>query len=1008
MNNKLVKEKRVDQADLAWLTDPEVYEVNTIPPHSDHESFQSQEELEEGKSSLVQSLDGDWLIDYAENGQGPVNFYAEDFDDSNFKSVKVPGNLELQGFGQPQYVNVQYPWDGSEEIFPPQIPSKNPLASYVRYFDLDEAFWDKEVSLKFDGAATAIYVWLNGHFVGYGEDSFTPSEFMVTKFLKKENNRLAVALYKYSSASWLEDQDFWRLSGLFRSVTLQAKPRLHLEDLKLTASLTDNYQKGKLEVEANIAYSLPNASFKLEVRDSEGDLVAEKLGPIRSEQLEFTLADLPVAAWSAEKPNLYQVRLYLYQADSLLEVSRQEVGFRNFELKDGIMYLNGQRIVFKGVNRHEFDSKLGRAITEEEMIWDIKTMKRSNINAVRCSHYPNQSLFYRLCDKYGLYVIDEANLESHGTWEKVGGHEDPSFNVPGDDQHWLGASLSRVKNMMARDKNHASILIWSLGNESYAGTVFAQMADYVRKADPTRVQHYEGVTHNRKFDDATQIESRMYAPAKEIEEYLTNKPAKPFISVEYAHAMGNSVGDLAAYTALEKYPHYQGGFIWDWIDQGLEKDGHLLYGGDFDDRPTDYEFCGNGLVFADRTESPKLANVKALYANLKLEVKDGQLFLKNDNLFTNSSSYYFLTSLLVDGKLTYQSQPLTFGLEPGESGTFALPWPEVADEKGEVVYRVTAHLKEDLPWADEGFTVAEAEEVAQKLPEFKPEGRPDLVDSDYNLGLKGNNFQILFSKVKGWPVSLKYAGREYLKRLPEFTFWRALTDNDRGAGYGYDLARWENAGKYARLKDISCEVKEDSVLVKTAFTLPVALKGDLTVTYEVDGRGKIAVTADFPGAEEAGLLPAFGLNLALPKELTDYRYYGLGPNESYPDRLEGNYLGIYQGAVKKNFSPYLRPQETGNRSKVRWYQLFDEKGGLEFTANGADLNLSALPYSAAQIEAADHAFELTNNYTWVRALSAQMGVGGDDSWGQKVHPEFCLDAQKARQLRLVIQPLLLK
>lgn len=275
-----------------------------------------------------------------------------------------------------------------------------------------------------------------------------------------------------------------------------------------------------------------------------------------------------------------------------------------------------------------------------------------------------------------------------------------------------------------------------------------------------------------------------------------------------------------------------------------------------------------------------------------------------------------MTSLLVDGKLTYQSRPLTFGLEPGESGTFALPWPEVADEKGEVVYRVTAHLKEDLPWADEGFTVAEAEEVAQKLPEFKPEGRPDLVDSDYNLGLKGNNFQILFSKVKGWPVSLKYAGREYLKRLPEFTFWRALTDNDRGAGYGYDLARWENAGKYARLKDISCEVKEDSVLVKTAFTLPVALKGDLTVTYEVDGRGKIAVTADFPGAEEAGLLPAFGLNLALPKELTDYRYYGLGPNESYPDRLEGNYLGIYQGAVKKRTLAHTcvrRKRATGAR-----------------------------------------------------------------------------------------------
>ncbi|GHV97828.1 beta-galactosidase [Lactobacillus nasalidis] len=1005
MNEKHAK--RIDQADQAWLADPEVYEVNTLPPHSDHESFQNLEELNSGKSSLVQSLDGDWLLNYAENGQGPVNFYEEDFDDSSFQSVKVPGNLELQGFGQPQYVNIQYPWDGSEEIFPPQVPSKNPVASYVRYFDLEEAFWDKEVSLKFEGAATAIYVWLNGHFVGYGEDSFTPSEFMVTKFLKKEGNRLAVALYKYSSASWLEDQDFWRLSGIFRSVSLEAKPLLHLQDLKLTADLVNDYQTGSLKVEADIAYRLPNASFQLELRDGDNDLVAEKVGPIRSGKLEFTLEDLPVKGWSAEEANLYQVRLFLYQAGSLLEVDRQDVGFRNFELKDGIMYLNGKRIVFKGVNRHEFDCKLGRAITKEDMIWDIKTMKQNNINAVRCSHYPNQSLFYRLCDKYGLYVIDEANLESHGTWEKVG-HEDPSYNVPGNDQRWLGASLSRVKNMMARDKNHASILIWSLGNESYAGTVFTQMADYVRQADPNRIQHYEGVTHNRKFDGATQIESRMYAPAKEIEKYLIDKPEKPFISVEYAHAMGNSVGDLAAYTALEKYPHYQGGFIWDWIDQALENKGHLLYGGDFDDRPSDYEFCGDGLVFANRELSPKLANVKSLYSNLKMRVKDGQLFLQNDNLFTNSSVYYFISSLLVDGKLTYQSRPLAFNLEPGESGNFALPWPETEDERGELVFQVTAHLKEDHLWANEGFTVAEAEEVVEKLPEFVPQARPELVDCDFNLGLKGKDFQILFSKAKGWPVSIKYAGNEYLKRLPEFTFWRPLTDNDRGAGYGFDMARWENAGKYARLQEMSYEIKENSILVITTFSLPVALKGDLTVTYEVDSQGKIAVTADFPGSKETGLLPAFGLTFALPKELTSYRYYGLGPNESYSDRLEGSYLGIYQGEVADNFTHYLRPQEAGNRSRVRWYQLFGQEGGLELSANGADLNLSALPYSAAQVEAADHAFELTNNYTWVRALSAQMGVGGDDSWGQKVHPEFCLDAQEARELSLVIQPLFTK
>ncbi|CCI81342.1 glycoside hydrolase family 2 TIM barrel-domain containing protein [Lactobacillus hominis] len=999
---------RRTRADLSWLENPEVFAVNTLPAHSDHVVYENEQQLVEQKSSLIQNLDGVWKIDYARNiALWPKNFYEKDFDDSGFGFVNVPGNLELQGYGRPQYVNVQYPWDGHEKLRPPFIPTKeNPVASYVRYFDLNAGLKNKRVNLRFEGVATAIYVWLNGKFVGYGEDSFTPSEFDITNFLQEKNNRLCVAVFKYSSASWIEDQDFWRLSGIFRSVELRAKAELHLENIQVTPTLSNNLSSGQLKTDIELDGAIENGKFICELLDPDKKVMRKAEVAIENKRLHLNWRKLQVLAWSSEEPNLYFLRVKLYLKEKLQEVSEIQLGFRNFKMRDGIMYLNNKRIVFKGVNRHEFNCQNGRAISKQDILWDLKTMKRNHINAVRTSHYPNQTYFYDMCDRLGIYVIDETNLESHGTWQQVG-REDATYNVPGSKKSWLAPCLDRANNMLRRDYNHPSVLIWSCGNESYAGTVIAQMAEFFRKSDLHRLVHYEGVTHNRKFDQASDIESRMYAKPDEIKEYLTSDPVKPYISCEYMHAMGNSVGDLKSYTDLEKYPQYQGGFIWDFIDQGIEKDGHLLYGGDFDDRPSDYEFCGDGLVFADRKISPKMAAVKTLYNNVQMTLNGKTLIVDNKNLFIDLKNEKFIAQAMVNGQVIWE-HPLVVNVAAGKSKTFAIKWPKFnLKSSDELVYEVKESLAKDTLWAKAGYSLGKTQFIAQRaMHEFNPAGCGKVIDSDYNLGFAGHNYQFLFSKEKGSLVSLKYGNVEFLQSLIKPIFWRPLTDNDRGARYGFEMAKWENAGKFAQLKDLETEQTEKYFEIKAYFELPVALKNDLTIRYRIDKNGKVNIKAVFPGALAAGKLPLFGLEFAIPSAFNNYQYYGFGPQESYADRLAGSYLGVYSGKVSNNFTPYLRPQESGNRSKVRQYNLFNASGnGIAICKNETSLNVSVLPYSTAQVENANHSFELIpRNFTYVRVIAKQMGVGGDDSWGAQVHPDFILDAQDEYSVDFTLAP----
>ncbi|MBQ8845993.1 MAG: DUF4981 domain-containing protein [Lachnospiraceae bacterium] len=1012
---------------LDWLANPEVFEVNRQEAHSDHIFYC-------GDKLVRQSLNGTWKFSYAENPEKrEKDFFREDYKTDDFADIQVPGHIQLQGYGKCQYVNMMYPWDGRETVIPPAVPVKeNPVGSYVTYFDLEEGLLGKDVYLSFQGAESAIYVWVNGAFVGYSEDTFTPSEFFITPYIKEKNNKLAVEVYKVCSGSWLEDQDFWRFSGIFRDVFLYAVPKLHVRDMKVTADYDYADGSGCLGLELALMRGSVNAdsegvsadfsdvTAKVSLKNEAGAAEFCETVSCNGTKVLFEKILTTVAPWSAEVPYLYELCVELMDGNgTVTETAVTKVGFRTFELKDGVMCLNGKRIVFKGVDRHEFSAERGRAITEEDMLSDILMMKRNNINAVRTSHYPNQTRWYELCDEYGIYVIDETNLETHGSWMNdrgwAGGF---ACNLPGDLPEWRGAVLDRAKSMYERDKNHACVLIWSCGNESFCGENIAAMAEYFHKVDKRRLVHYEGANWNRKYDDITDMESRMYAKPADIEAYLEGNPRKPYLSCEYMHAMGNSVGGMKLYTDLEeKYEKYQGGFIWDFIDQALYRtlengERVLAYGGDFEERPADWGFCTDGIVYADRKASPKMQEVKTLYSNLKMEITDGVLTVKNRNLFADTMGYRFVVTLEKEGKvLSEEEHALVIPAGEEASVKIGAAFPGVP---GEYVYTASALLKEDTLYAEAGYEVCFAQETVKVAGDAAEEAdrvavtRPDIVYGDFCIGVRGEDFYVQFDKGQGGITSLVYHGEEYITRVPQVSFWRAFTDNDRGAGYQIFASRWELAAKYARYRRdlISWEEKDDSLELVFPYDAPITPAFTYKMIYKVYFDGKVEVRAEYPGVDTDVDFPVFALDFKMKRKYENFRYYGLGPEENYIDRNFGGKLGVYESTAKENLSGYLFPQECGNRTGVRYVQVMDENGtGVRFTSVEEPFEMSVLPYSAAELENAMHLEELKEpSYTWVRLAAKQMGVGGDDSWGAPVHQEFKIDPKEPLTLAFVISP----
>lgn len=974
--------------DVRVLADPQVFQIGRLPAHTTHVCTDG------SGRDLTHSLDGLWKFLYCETPeQVPARFFSSStYPIRDLKPIVVPGFIQLQGWGTPHYVNTMYPWDGHEALEPGQIPQRyNPVGCYARDFNLPEAYLGRPVYIRFDGADAALAVWVNGAFIGYSEDSFTPSEFDLTPFVRPGSNRIAVAVFRFCSGSWLEDQDFWRMSGLFRSVTLFTVPRTHVEDLAITAVPDLEGGEGILTAQVKMAGVL------------DGRIEAWLEGPgapeepvevsVRQEALSFQISVAQPALWSAETPHLYTLRMKVFGGDgALLELVRQRVGFRRFELLNGVYCINGKRIVFKGVNRHEWNCRTGRSVTYEDMVRDVRTMKANHINAVRTSHYPNQTAFYDLCDEYGLYVIDETNLETHGTWQKPEDAPAGGKILPGDDPAWREIVLDRAESMVRRDRNHPCVLFWSCGNESRGGENLYRMSQRIRELDPLRPVHYEGIFHDRSFPGTSDVESRMYPPVTEIEAWLKAHPEKPFICCEYSHAMGNSNGALYKYTELAYRERlYQGGFIWDYIDQGFlrtDEDGTtwFAYGGDFGDRPTDGTFCGNGLVFPDRRPTPKLQEVRYCYQDFVLTPGPQGITVENRSLFTPLQTYRLEAELSRDGT------PLLRGdvpaeAQPGETVTAPLPFA-LPVKPGE--YTITARLvrRTDAPWAAAGTEVAFGQAVLPRREEPAAENADlppvEVVCGDYNVGIRGPEFEMLFARTLAAPVSYRVGGRELLVEPPRLSFWRAPVDNDRGWQMPTELAAFENAGRAARPGKLTVEQRDGAAVVTCPQVLPT---GDpVTMRYTVTGDGAVQVDVLWESARTVQP-PEFTLLLTLPRELDQLDYYGMGPEENYRDRCQGARLGRYQTTVAENLTPYLRPQECGNRTGVRWAELSGDGVRLGFSAPDS-MELCVLGYTPEELSAARHSRELpVSRHTIVRCGLGQMGVGGDDSWGARPHEE---------------------
>ena len=1014
--------------EIKKIHDPKFFKENCMAAHSDHVAYADETEAEEKKSSFRLSLDGIWKFHYARNyAQTVSGFEAETFDCKCWEDIRVPAHIQMEGYDIPQYVNIQYPWDGREDVWRDTVPSEfNPVASYVKYFTLPEGFRKNGLYISFQGVESGFALWLNGHYVGYSEDSFTPSDFDLTPYVKEGENKLAVQVFKWTSSSWCEDQDFYRFSGIFRSVYLYTMPKVHVYDLKVQPVVDEAVLNADLLVtmqmrgEGKARLTLTGSRNYSVLEEKEEQIIFSEELPVSEGEVHFEKEVKKPDLWSAEIPNLYTLTIECFdQNGERSELVSQRIGFRRFEMKDGIMTLNGKRIVFKGVNRHEFSSKTGRAVTREEVLKDIVTMKQNNINAIRTCHYPDASIIYDLCDEYGLYMIAENNLESHGSWDAaMHGSVPKDTIVPGDNMDWEPMMLDRVNSCYQRDKNHPAVLIWSVGNESYGGKVIFDMSEKFRALDPYRLVHYEGIFNDRRYEATSDMESQMYTSVENVKKFLAEHKEKPFIMCEYTHAMGNSCGAMHKYTDLtDTEPRYQGGFIWDYIDQSiLKKDRYgkdfQAYGGDFLERPTDYNFSGNGICYGgDRDPSPKMQEVKFNYQNISiLFEKEGKFTVVNKNLFANTDRFRCVAVLQKNG-VVVKKQEIETAVPPLSSKDYEIPFAILrADDKdqkkdpdAEYTLTVSFRLKEDMSWADAGHEVAFGQKIYKKIPAFHASEKPiRVVHGKVNIGVKGEDFDCLFSMLNGGLVSYRYAGKEMIEKIPMPNFWRAPVDNDNGSMAPARYAQWKIASMYISHRNggmfdnvpTKVEEKDNTVTVTYTYFMPTTPAGKCQVSYTVFGAGTIETKLMYDPVEGLPDMPEFGMMFQFNADYDNLTWYGMGSEETYADRRHGAKLGIYSSKVADNMAKYLVPQECGNKVGVRYARLVDAKGrGMMF--EGDELSFSALPYTPHELENAAHVYELPQvHHTIVRVALAQMGVGGDDSWGSLVHPEYHIDVTK--------------
>lgn len=1007
-----------------WQGNPEIVGVNKLPQHATlmpYENYEEAKKCNRYASSRCKLLNGKWKFKLYKNyAYRPSDFAQPLYDSHNWDSIQVPGSWTMQGYDQNQYCNVRYPWEGSEDICPPNAPTKhNPVGCYLKRIHINQSLLSKRIVLCFEGVESAFYLYVNGERVGYSESTFNRAEFDITRYLVEGSNVIGVEVYRWCTGSWLECQDMWRMAGIFRDVYIYTTEREYIRDYVIKAEPGEGFKDGYFDVlvKTNGAYEF--LSLDIAILDENGEMAAFDSRYVEEDNVT-TLKSIVTNAkfWSAESPNLYTLVITLKSNGIPIEYISAKFGFRKIEIRDGIIFFNGERIVFKGTNRHEFDCRTGRYMTEEVMISDILQMKQNNINAVRTSHYPNCPRWLELCDEYGLYVIDENNMETHGTgWSKIIGCP----QLPASRPEWEKACMERIKALYNRDKNHTCVVCWSLGNESLGGETPKKMYNWIKDADASRFVHFE-CDRDPNEKHLSDVQSKMYAKPIDCEEYaLTGRDKRPYILCEYTHAMGNSCGSTAEYTTLwDKYPCLQGGFVWDWVDQAImttdENDNeYLAYGGDFGENPHDGHFCGNGLLFGDRKPTPKLYEIKKLYQNVDfkdINAEKGVIEIKNKFLFTNLNEFELYWCQCSD-KGIFREGSAEIDVKPGEKYVLDLELNKVTST--ECYLNLELRVKENTPWCDAGHVIAEQQFVINEFENTydEPEGDLPLIVADTygSLRIFCDDVHIKFEKrERNQLYSIKVGGEELLSAPVRLNFWRALTDNDRGSRAGSRLGCWRDAGttpgiynntKFS-IEGYKIIENEKKVIITCGATICTQPESKASIIYTITSKG-IEVDMQFYPDSSLPEIPEVSMLFELPADFENVTYLGNGPHENYIDRNNGVKLGVYNTTVTDMYTDYLKPQECGNRTGVRYATLVGNKKTFTVIAEPV-MEFNASHYLPLELENAWHKKDLPqSDKTVVRVIARQQGVGGYDSWGAKCNEKYMNKTDRVYRLKFQIR-----
>ena len=1004
-------------AQEAYWQDSFVNEDNRLPMHAAYFAYESHAAAEQGMdmSERFLSLNGVWKFNWVcDADQRPLDFWHTDFNDKGWYDMSVPGIWEMNGYGDPVYLNVGYAWRTWFKNDPPHVPVKqNHVGSYRREINIPEAWKDKRIVAHFGSVTSNMYLWVNGKYVGYSEDSKMEAEFDLTPYLRPGKNLIAFQVFRWCDGTYLEDQDYFRLSGVARDCWLYARDKKYrVEDVRITPLLYDDYRKGKLDFTMTFHKQAKGAAVSVMLTSPSGEQVAAVMEKVKGEKLNIVVDAGEVSLWSAETPVLYGVRVDVHSpAGELVETVPFRAGFREVKMKGGQMLVNGKPILIKGVNRHDIDPDHGYYVSRERMMQDIRIMKENNINALRTSHYPNDPYIYELCDEYGLYVVGEANVESHG----MGNYDESLAKWP----IYELAHLQRNMRNVQRNWNYPSVILWSMGNEAGDGPNFDKCYDWIKAEDPSRPVYFRA-----RYGRNTDIHCPTYRSYAQCVEYLESKPVKPFIQSEFAHAMGNSMGGYKEYWDLiRKYPQYQGGFIWDFVDQSLRKPGKngttvYGYGGDWNPYdPSDWNFCDNGLISPDRVPNPHMGEVKYWHQDIWTElVKDG-LKIYNENFFRDLSAYALEWKVLCDGRVVNSGVISQLDVKPQSDVRLALPFDmDSLPAEGELILNVAYRLKNAESLLESGHQVACAELPLREYKFAEPVVKPAMADrytpaysltvcddNEDHILVRGDKVCVDFSRKSGFITRYDVCGRKVLAEgsFIRPSFWRAQTDNDFGA-LSYRKSKLYNQMKIwknpqFRLKEISFEQGEGLVTVHTVIQMPQA-QAVLALDYVINNAGEISVTYSFDASEgvDMPMMMRFGMRFSAPSDFDRLKFYGRGPGENYCDRKASTFVGLYDQMVSDQYYPYIRPQESGTHSDLRWWHLSQISGWGVTVSSDSVFSASALPYT---VEALDegyakhqtHSPEVEQSeYTEVCIDKLQMGLGCIDSWKTLPHKDYLI------------------